>query len=84
MTSGSATLKNFSNWAVGGLKSKKRQRSGSGGSKKSFVLKKRSNNREQRQGECEWVVQQNNSVQAVEKTTVPDYKGMRSIQTEHL
>ena len=79
MTSGSATLKNFSNWAVGGLKSKKRQRSGSGGSKKSFVLKKRSNNREQRQGE--WVVQQNNLVQAVEKTTVPDYKGMRSIQS---
>ena len=31
----------------------------------------------------EWVVQQeqNNLVQAVEKTTVPDYKGMRSIQS---
>ena len=53
MTSGSATLKNFSNWAVGGLKSnKKRQRSGSGGSKdmhcdnarkKSFLSKRRSN-----------------------------------------
>ena len=53
MTSGSATLKNFSNWAVGGLKSKKRQRSGSGGSKdhcdarkKSFISR-RNNNREQ-------------------------------------
>jgi len=51
MTSGSATLKNFSNWAVGGLKSKKRQRSGSGGSKdhcdarkKSLISKIRNNN----------------------------------------
>ena len=78
MTSGSATLKNFSNWAVGGLKSKKRQRSGSGGSKKSFVLKKRSNNREQQQGE--WVVQQNNLVPVVSKATIPG----NAFYTEHL
>lgn len=60
MTSGSATLKNFSNWAVGGLKSKKRQRSGSGGSKdhcdarkKSLISKIRNNNssKEQHHGE---------------------------------
>ena len=52
MTSGSATLKNFSNFM-----SKKRQRSGSGGSKehcdarkKSFISKRKSS-KEQRHGE---------------------------------
>ena len=63
MTSGSVSLRNFSNWAVGGLKSKKRQRSGSGGSKdhcdarkKSFVSR-RNNGREQQAATGESVSQ---------------------------